>query len=114
MNRSPDLIQLEDQRLNLIKSSPLLNHFSSNLTHWELLILIYRLDGDPKYGLNDYIDSLRTLSQTRLTLHNFIKEKIKENLLEVVPSDKKSRKTLSLSPALATELQQVLAQIWEN
>ena len=71
-------------------------------------------DKHRKYGLNDYIDSLHTLFQTRLTIQTFLKQAIKLGLFEVVPSEKKSRKTLSLSPALATELEDVLAQIWGN
>lgn len=114
MTEAATLIQLEERRLHLIQRSAYVKHFSTNLTHWELLLLIHKLNGDPKYGLNDYIDSLRTLSQTRLTIQNFINQAVKLGLFEVVPSEKKSRKTLSLSRALATELENVLAQIWDH
>ena len=114
MTEAATLIQREERRLNLIQGSVYVKHFSTNVTHWELLLLIHKLNGDPKYGLNDYIDSLRTLSQTRLTIQNFINQAVKLGLFEVVPSEKKSRKTLSLSPAVAEELENVFAQIWDN
>ena len=62
MTEAATLIQREERRLNLIQGSVYVKHFSTNVTHWELLLLIHKLNGDPKYGLNDYIDSLRTLS----------------------------------------------------
>ena len=108
------IIEFEERRLTLTQGSVHVKHFCTNLTHWELLLLVHKLDGDPKYGLNDYIDSLHTLSQTRLTIQTFLKQAIKLGLFEVVPSEKKSRKTLSLSRALATELENVLAQIWDH
>ena len=112
MTQLAAFIQLEERRLNLIRGSVHVKHFCTNLTHWELMLLIHKLNGDPKYGLNDYIDNLRTMTQTRLTIQTFIKEAIKLGHFEVVPSEKKSRKTLSLSPALATELETILGQIW--
>lgn len=114
MPEAATYIQLEERRRHLIQGSVYVKHFCTNLTHWELLLLVHKLDGDPKYGLNDYIDSLRTLSQTRLTIQTFLKQAIKLGLFEVVPSEKKSRKTLSLSPALAAELEVVLDQIWNH
>lgn len=107
-------MQLEEQRLNVIQGSIHIKHFCTHLTHWELLILIHKLNGDPKYGLNDYIDRLQTLSQTRLTIQTFIKQAINLGLFEVVPSEKKSRKTLKLSPPLAAELEGVLVQLWNH
>ena len=107
-------IHFEERRLDLIRGSVQLKQFCTNSTHWELLLLIHKLDGDPKYGLNDYIDNLRTLSQTRLTIQTFIKQMINQGLFEVVPSEKKSRKTLVLSQALAEELEATLVQIWPH
>lgn len=112
MTQLAAFIELEERRLNLIRGSVHVKHFCTNLTHWELMLLIHKLNGDPKYGLNDYIDNLRTMSQTRLTIQTFIKETIKLGYFEVVPSEKKSRKTLALSTALATELETILGQIW--
>ena len=112
MTQLETLVQFEDRRLHLIRGTVHVKHFCTNVTHWELLLLLHKLDGDPKYGLNDYIDNLSTLTQTRLTIQTFIKQTIKQGLFEVVPSEKKSRKTLVLSSALTEELETTLAQIW--
>ena len=114
MSQLEAFIHFEERRLDLIRGSVHLKHFCTNFTHWELLLLIHKLEGDPKYGLNDYIDNLRTLSQTRLTIQTFIKQVINQGLFEVVPSEKRSRKTLVLSQALAEELEATMAQIWPH
>lgn len=82
----------------------LLTPFFSRATTWELLLVIAKLDGNGAYGINDYIDQLETLQTTRLTIQNFIKDRISEGSLVIVKGNKRSRKTLNLSPDLREEL----------
>lgn len=78
--------------------------FAKSLSKWELLLMIAALDGDPAYGIWNYIDMLQTRSENPTTLYGFIKTKIDDGCLVVVDGDKKSRKTLNLSPRLRESL----------
>lgn len=108
MKSNYQLSKPERKRLESVKSSNRLKRCSTNITHWELLLLIYELDGDPQYGINDYIDALTTLRATRLTIQNFIKDRIEDGDFEVAPSIKRSKKTLVLSDELRVELEKYL------
>lgn len=88
---------------------PLMAPFLSRLTTLELLLVIADLDGNGEYGINDYIDRLETLQTTRLTIQNFIKDRVAEESLIVVEGKKRSRKTLKLSPDLRKELDEYLS-----
>lgn len=103
-NLRVELCSTELKRIRYINGTHILKKFSSNMSHWELLMIIYNLNGNPSYGINDYIDKLQTMRTTRLTLQNFIKDRVNDGSLIVVKSAKKSRKTLSLSALLADEL----------
>jgi hypothetical protein len=51
---------------------------------------------------------------TRLTIQNFIKDRIQEGSLVVTASNKKSRKTLALGEQLKSELEEYFRWITEN
>ena len=113
MNTISQISNLEKHRLHSLQTSIRLRRFSLNITHWELLLLIYELDGDPEYGINDYIDNLNTMRSTRLTIQNFIKDRIQEGDLLIAPSLKKSKKTLTLAPELKSELEAYVVSSWK-
>ncbi|TCP61072.1 hypothetical protein EV663_10618 [Rhodovulum bhavnagarense] len=73
------------------------------------MFLISALDGNPDYGIGDYIDMLKSSSSSRLTLSNFIRDRIRDGSLEIVPAKKKSRKTLVPSRKVQIELDKYLA-----
>ncbi len=78
--------------------------FAKSLSKWELLLTVAALDGDPAYGIWNYIDMLQTRTENPMTMYGFIKAKIDDGCFLVVDGDKKSRKTLNLSPELRAAL----------
>ena len=113
MKRKPltDLQKIELERVRLLQDTLYLRHFASRNSTWELLLIIYVLEANGDYGINDYIDRLKTLRTTRLTIQNFIKDRLQEGSLIVTESNKKSRKTLALSDKLRNELEDYFAWI---
>ncbi len=105
---------IEFARIRRLAETRYLRIFAANLTYWELLVTIYALDGDPEHGISDYIDRLCSLRRTRLTVQNFIKDRIEDGAFLVVPSTKKSRKTLVLNNALKTEFEAFLSWMTSN
>ena len=103
---------IEFERIRRLAESRYLRIFAANLTYWELLVTIHALDGDPEHGISDYIDRLCSLRRTRLTVQNFIKDRIEDGAFSTVPSNKKSRKTLVLNNALKAEFEAFLG--WMN
>jgi len=98
----------ELQRLASRKRTTFLYKFTHVVEYWELLLVIYTCDGDPDYGIGDYVDRVRSNRRTNLTMQNFIRDRIAEGCLVVVNSSKKSRKTLKLSDQLREELEEHL------
>lgn len=110
-----EMIQIiELERIQRLANTRYLRIFAANLTYWELLITIHALDGDPEYGISDYIDKLCSLRRTRLTVQNFIKDRIEDGAFSIVPSSKKSRKTLVLSKALQAEFEEFADWVSSN
>ncbi|MCR9140511.1 MAG: hypothetical protein NXI27_31470 [Alphaproteobacteria bacterium] len=87
-------------------SSSRLWKFSSDVTYWELLLVIYKHKGNPEFGITDYIDQLKTRRQSLLTIRNFIRDRIADADFLIVPAVKKSRKALTLNDPLRRELEQ--------
>ena len=106
------MIAVETERTRAIQSSEALQAFASTPTYWELLLTIYKLDGDPNFGVNDYVDLLTVQELTRLTVLNFMKAQLKAGHLQLAPSLKRSRKTLILSDALKVELLTFCEKYW--
>lgn len=105
---------IEMERIQRLANTRYLRIFAANLTYWELLITIHALDGDPEYGISDYIDKLCSLRRTRLTVQTFIKDRIEDGAFSIVPSSKKSRKTLVLSKALQAEFEEFATWVRSN
>lgn len=102
-----------DQELDICRSidqKSQIAPFIRSLTKWELLLTIAKLNGDPAYGIWNYIDLLQTRTENPMTIYNFIKAKIDDGSFTVSDSSKKSRKTLELSEALMKELMVFLAK----
>ena len=106
------MIAVETERAQAIQSSEALHTFARNPTYWELLLTIYKLDGDPNFGVNDYVDLLTVREVTSLTVLNFMKAQIKAGHLQLTPSLKRSRKTLIVSDALKVELLSFCEKYW--
>lgn len=104
---------LIEHELNICRSidvkSPLFA-FARTMSKWELLLTIANLDGNPSYGIWNYIDLLQTRTENPMTMYSFIKSKIDDGSFEAVNGDKKSRKTLRLSK----ELREALVVFLEN
>ena len=105
---------VELERIAQKHHSKFLKYFSSAPAVWEFLLIVYRLDGNPNYGISDYISQLQTSRKTRLTMAQFVKDRIADGHLIVCPSAKKSRKTLTLSDELRKELEDHLTWIAQS
>lgn len=77
-----------------------LRPFFSSPSAWEILLIVMKLDGNPRYGIGDYIDMVKTGTSSRLTMYKFIRQRIDDGLFVISPGEKKSRKTLSASEEL--------------
>ena len=108
MHSIKELLNQEKRRINFIQGTKRLRRFCTNIVYWELLLLLHENSGDPELGINDYIDALQCTRLTRLTVSNFIKDRISDGDLLVVPSVKKSKKALALSDELEAELKQLM------
>lgn len=95
---------VELHRIRATSRSKILRPFFQRVETWELLLIIRDLEGDGSYGIEDYLDRLQTLKFTRITMRNFIKDRIAEASLIAVVGDKKSRKSLVLSDELRSNL----------
>lgn len=98
------LIELELEVLESLPPKSALADFSKSIVKWELLLLVAKLNGNTEYGIWNYIDSLKTRTENSMTIYTFIKSGIENGSFVVVPGEKKSRKTLALSPQLREEL----------
>lgn len=107
-------IDVELERIAQKHHSKLLKYFSSAPAVWEFLLIVYKLDGNPNYGISDYISKLQTSRKTRLTMAQFVKDRIADGHLIISPSAKKSRKTLTLSDDRRKELEDHLFWISQS
>jgi len=77
---------------------------------YELLLIIGELDGDPRYGITDYFERLKTRNCTTKTLSTFLNDRIADGDLVLVASLKQSRRSYKLKPELK-ELCESLVQM---
>ena len=108
------LVELELEVLESLPPKSALTDFSKSIVKWELLLLVAKLNGNTEYGIWNYIDSLKTRTENSMTIYTFIKSRIENGSFVVVPGEKKSRKTLALSPQLREELMTYLAARTEH
>lgn len=101
----------ELKRIASRQGTKFLYKFAYDVEYWELLLVIYTYDGDPDYGIGDYVARVKSNRRTNLTMQNFIRDRIAEGCLVVANSVKKSRKTLTLSKELREELENHLSWI---
>lgn len=94
--------------LRAVDTKSILFPFMKSLSKWELLLTIAELDGNPDFGIWNYIDMLHTRTENPMTMYSFVKLKIEEGSLIITKSEKKSRKSLILNPELARELNEFL------
>ena len=103
-------MKIKDELLILqgIDCKSILFPFMKSVSKWELLLTIADLDGNPDFGIWNYIDMLHTRTENPMNMYAFLKLKIEEGSLIKTKSEKKSRKSLVLSSVLNLELKQFL------
>ena len=91
----------KNRRNNVLKMYDLLpKSWLQKIYFHELLLIIGELDGDPRYGITDYFEMLKTRNCTTKTLSTFLNDRIADGDLVLVPSLKQSRRTYKLKPEL--------------
>lgn len=93
-----------------VKPRDPLSRFFRSQTRWELLLMIAANNGAEEIGIWNYIDQLMTRTESPMTIYAFIRDRIEDGSLVLQPGSKKSRKVLTLSPALDASLRRFLAQ----
>ena len=91
----------KNRRDNVLKLYDLLpKSWLQKIYFYELLLIIGELDGDPRYGITDYFEMLKTRNCTTKTLSTFLNDRIADGDLVLVASLKQSRRTYKLKPEL--------------
>ena len=102
-----------DQELEFtrsIKPKDKISRFFRSQSKWELLLLVAANKGNEEIGIWNYIDMLATRTESQMTIYNFIKDRIEDGSFVLMPSQKKSRKALGLSPELEASLNTYLLE----
>ena len=108
---SSEMNWFKNQRDNVLKLYDLLpKSWLQKIYFYELLLIIGELDGDPRYGITDYFERLKTRNCTTKTLSTFLNDRIADGDLVLVASLKQSRRTYKLKPELK-ELCESLVQM---
>ena len=98
---SSEMNWFKNRRDNVLKLYDLLpKSWLQKIYFHELLLIIGELDGDPRYGINDYFEMLKTRNCTTKTLSTFLNDRIADGDLVLVPSLKQSRRTYKLKSEL--------------
>ena len=98
---SSEMNWFKNRRDNVLKLYDLLpKSWLQKIYFYELLLIIGELDGDPRYGITDYFEMLKTRNCTTKTLSTFLNDRIADGDLVLVPSLKQSRRTYKLKPEL--------------
>ena len=84
---SSEMNWFKNRRDNLLKLYDLLpKSWLQKIYFYELLLIIGELDGDPRYGITDYFERLKTRNCTTKTLSTFLNDRIADGDLVLVPS----------------------------
>ena len=98
---SSEMNWFKNRRDNVLKLYDLLpKSWLQKIYFYELLLIIGELDGDPRYGITDYFEMLKTRNCTTKTLSTFLNDRIADGDLVLVASLKQSRRTCKLKPEL--------------
>ena len=97
------VIHYEIDRIRFLAETDYLKAYAARAETWELLCIIVSLQGDRRYGINDYIDMTKTARCSRLTLYKFLRDRIDCGDFHIVRGEKRSRKTLTPCNALAED-----------
>ena len=98
---SSEMNWFKNRRDNVLKLYDLLpKSWLQKIYFHELLLIIGELDGDPRYGITDYFEMLKTRNCTTKTLSTFLNDRIADGDLVLVASLKQSRRTYKLKPEL--------------
>ena len=97
------MIHDEIDRIRFLAGTDYLRAYAARAETWELLCIIFSLQGDRRYGINDYIDMTKTARCSRLTLYKFLRDRIDCGDFHIVRGEKRSRKTLTPCNALAED-----------
>lgn len=96
-----------DQLLDILRTSKSDKNLRSFFRHpdfLEVLLIIIKLDGDPRFGLGSYIEMINKRSISHLSVANFIRDEIESGRLLISEGNKKSRKTLVASESTLSAL----------
>ena len=111
MHAKVDKFKNERSRIISLDKACTLSVWHGKICFWELLLIIGQLDGDPEFGINDYIDMMETRKVTRLTVQRFLKSRILVGDVLEIRGAKKSRKTLVLSQNVVNSLDTYFSEL---
>lgn len=97
-------INRELGRIRFCVQTRTLRPFTKQPEYWELLLLLAQLDGDPSCGIEQCLDRLQTMQVSRITIRNFIKDRLADGSFISQVGQKKSSRQLLLHPDLRSDL----------
>lgn len=97
-------LQREMDRIRYCVRQRNLRAFSKQPEYWELLLLLAQLEGDPTCGIEKCLDQLQTMQVSRITIRNFIKDRLADGSFISRVGQKKSSRQLLLHPDLCSDL----------
>ena len=101
-------ISRELNRTRSLSGYPLLRKFSRDIAKWELLLLICNgYNNGYNIGITEYYDLLQNTTKSRLTLTNFLRDCVDDQIFEIKRSG--GRKTLIPSDRVINELKSFFA-----
>lgn len=103
-------IEKELDRLRYLAGTKYLKVFIKYPEYWELMLLIAINENNQEIGIEDYLDSIATMQVNRVTVRNFIKDRVAEGTIMSRQGEKKSRRMLSLSDKVIEELKDYFQQ----
>jgi hypothetical protein len=97
-------IDKELDRLRYLAGTKYLKTFIKYPEYWELMLLIAINENNQDIGIEDYLDNIATMQVNRVTVRNFIKDRVAEGSILSRQGEKKSRRMLTLSDKVTEEL----------
>ncbi|WP_445810450.1 hypothetical protein [Yoonia sp.] len=97
-------IEKELERLRYLAATKSLKVFIKYPEYWELMLLIAINENNQEIGIEDYLDNIATMQVNRVTVRNFIKDRVAEGTIISRQGEKKSRRMLTLSDKVTEEL----------
>jgi hypothetical protein len=109
-NDMADSLERELHRLHYLGARPKLRPYIKYPEFFELLLLIKMKREEHDMGIEDYLNCIKSKQVNRVTVRNFIRDRVADGSILAQPGKKKSSRILRLNEDLEEELHQYLQE----